>query len=355
MKKLFLYIICASALLMSCNKDGDVTCDDNTIRIEVYGATSISTRAHLYYDPDELDAYKDIKNEGQFKINAHLDNANNDFYIGSTGTPGSVTLHDNRWRFQNTELEGNLVDFYWPNNSALNFMAYIPATLSECAAEVSNIAYTKSGGFTFSAVMPQVINDRTEAERLAEHARKEFIYATRLAQNKEASVMMRFVHPFAVVKFRLSQSHRDLTIHDITLHNMSREGTFADGNDTMNEGQSALTTGDWTGTDASQTFTVNLEKNVPDDVNYGGSIGGPYLVIPQNIEDVTLTLKYSWDTKSNVTTTARLIATPLITEWQPGYVYTYVLDLGDNKEEVLFSVSVEEWIYEEYEQGYELK
>ena len=33
------------------------------------------------------------------------------------------------------------------------------------------------------------------------------------------------------------------------------------------------------------------------------------------------------------------------TQWEAGYKYTYVLDLGNMREEILFEVQVEDWEY----------
>ena len=101
---------------------------------------------------------------------------------------------------------------------------------------------------------------------------------------------------------------------------------------------------DWKPEGESGEMQINLSKIVPDDVNYHSAIGGPYLVMPQSLENVQLSVNYSWDKYQDQESAKFSIFTDKVTAWQPGIIYTYYLDLGDNREEILFRVEVEEWI-----------
>ena len=82
------------------------------------------------------------------------------------------------------------------------------------------------------------------------------------------------------------------------------------------------------------------------------------MVIPQALTNVKLSVNYSWDIISEKNTNPISIVTSEIPAWQPGMVYTYTLNLGDNKEEILFKATVEPWTKGEdegYENQYDVK
>lgn len=340
------------ACLLSCSKSEDVpTAQDNAIKVEVADMQSPQTRALL------LNTKDDVKGQGEFALNAYLTDSDDEYfenawvyyYIPDDASP--------QWRFRDVENQDNLVNFYWPNDSNVNFVAYMPRDINKCAATIDNISYTSQYGMQFTATLPTEITDITPADRVAENNKLEFVYACSLNRGKDVgdgTVKLRFVHPFAMVKFRLTQSHRDLTIHSITLHNLGYKGSFACDNDTY----TTETSGNWTNLNYSN-YTIQLDKKVPEDINYTSQIGGPYMVIPQNLSDVTLSINYTWDTANNVTTTpVHISSNEVVPAWLPGKIYTYHLNLGDNKEEVLFKVTVEEWVKGEengYENNYEVK
>jgi hypothetical protein len=102
---------------------------------------------------------------------------------------------------------------------------------------------------------------------------------------------------------------------------------------------------------------IDIEKSVPQDINYSSTIGGPYIVIPQSLDGVTLSVNYTWNEK-RVQSKNIPIKTDTKTAWQPGQIYTYTLDLGDNKEEILFKVGVEAWDKgedDDYENNYDVE
>ena len=57
----------------------------------------------------------------------------------------------------------------------------------------------------------------------------------------------------------------------------------------------------------------------------------------------------------NVYQITRPIKSTDITEWVSGRKYTYILNLGDNKEEILFQVKVDPWDKIEYENEIEIE
>ena len=93
-------------------------------------------------------------------------------------------------------------------------------------------------------------------------------------------------------------------------------------------------------------------------------------MMPQNFDyvsdnvpkEVTVTIDYTWDNADpnnqddvidgdedkNKTNDRykirRSIKSSSLTKWEAGKKYTYILNLGDNKEEILFKVKVEPWV-----------
>lgn len=351
MKKELIYYLFVLLCIFSCSDDEKIgTVSDEVIRIELSDA-AITTRAM------QFNTYDDIIAEGSFSLDAVLA-GNNRSYIHDSW----VYFFNGNWRFRDVVNQGNLIDFYWPNDNDVNFVAFIPRCDANTVVKREDISFNETDGVTFSCELPAVINDRTDAETVAEHSRREFAYACRRDQNKEGGkVRLHFVHPFAVINFHLFQSHRDLTIHSITLKGLSNSGTYKNTSDTYEtylENQSSLTYSHWLETGNNDTFTVNIEKSIPEELNYDSHIGGPYLVIPQILDDVKLTLNYSWDTVDHGNTAEFAISTESVPAWQPGKSYTYLIDLGDNKEEIIFKVLVEEWDKgedDDYENSFEVK
>ena len=351
--------------LVSCVDREDVSTIQQSIEVDVDDIQSATTRALL------LNSKEDIITQGEFALNTYLASGGEYF--------SNVWVYyfkpddgEARWRFRDQVNPNNLINFYWPNDNKLNFLAYMPrelSNLSESACSVTNLTYSSANGVEFTATMPAVIEDKTESERTLENSKSEFVYATRLDQGKyDGTVKLRFVHPFAAIKFRLQQSHRDLIINNISLHNVNNSGIFSSKDDTYamynngaNPGQDYITIDNWNLTGDGADFTINLSKSVPYDVNYQSQIGGPYVVIPQQLKggtkDVTLSVNYTWNDQT-VTSSNISISTESVPAWLPGKIYTYILDLGDNKEEILFRVVVEEWQKGEddgYENDYEVK
>lgn len=354
MRNLSIYALFVLLVTLSCSKSEEILLSkEHTIELEVVGESESESRALL------MSNYDDIIAQGEFALSAnlvggghYLNNAWVYHFVSDSGVA--------RWRFRDMVNQDNLVDFYWPNDDNMNFMAYMPRNLATCVTTVTNLVYSASG-VQFNATTPTVINDRTVAEREAENAKSEFVYAARLNQSKEAgTVKLRFVHPFAAIRFRLHQSHRDLVINSITLHGVDNAATYTSSADTYapygggDMGQTYLTYNNWVAS-GSADLTINLDKRVPDDVNYSSQIGGPYVVIPQLLSDggksVKLSVNYSWN-GATVQSAQFAISSVHVPAWQPGNLYTYTLDLGDNKEEILFKVVVEPWSPGE-DEGYE--
>ena len=361
-----------AATLSSCSNGEDIFDEiKRAIKVDVVDVQYQETRAQLFNNQDDVQSEgKEGKGDG-FGLSAYLSKDGSKyfehqhlFYFFDEGT-GRYS-----WQFKDTKNQQNLTEFYWPNDSDVNFVAYMPRVInsSTCAANITDITYDNRG-VSFSATMPNKTDDRKASGGMnAESNRKEFVYACRENLNyksHDGAVKLRFVHPFAMIRFKLHQSHRDLTIHSITLHSIKKQGNFSSEVDTFvsktdnnaTEQGNLLTTANWT-VSGGGDYTVLIEKTVPTDVNYTSQIGGPYMVIPQNLDKITISLVYSWDKTKQQQTDKLEIKSEKVKDWEPGKIYTYHLNLGDNREEVLFEVDVEEWKKGEnndYENSYDVK
>ena len=164
---------------------------------------------------------------------------------------------------------------------------------------------------------------------------------------------LNFVHPMSSIEIWLKQSHRDLTIHNLGFNNIYNQGSFSYAEETTEENEEfkeGFTYERWTPEGKpDKVFDLRVEKNVPEDLNFDSKVGGPFIVMPQRFSRpefstddykyVKLFVSYTWDgIKYDVE-----VPLDAAGAWQPGYKYTYYLDLGDNKEEILFRVLVEPW------------
>lgn len=342
MKKIVVYILTLiTAFSCSPEQIPDDT-DLAPIRLSVV-ADGVVSRAYMYDD--------DLTKEQEFGLNAYLIDGNNTLYLEN-----AWVYYFNGWHFRDQNYQGKLLDYYWPNDHNVNFVAYMPYNMNKSVVDINDLGFTNERGFTFNCDLAtsdndRIIDDTKDNTRTIKH---EFVYAYRHNAQKGDIVKLRFVHPFAAVKFQLSQSHRDLTIHSITLSGLNNAGTYTNAADTYDNyktGQNTLTYDTWTSRN-SGTMKIDYEKSVPEDINYYSLIGGPYLVIPQALTNVKLSVNYSWDIISEKNTNPISIVTSEIPAWQPGMVYTYTLNLGDNKEEILFKATVEPWTKGE-DEGYE--
>lgn len=351
-----IYIVAAMLAMVSCTKNDDLpTVAKREIQVEVVNMQAPKTRVLQLNDADE------IIQQGNFALSSYLKNDGTAYFENAWVYYFIPENASGLWRFRDTQHQNNLINFYWPNDDNINFVAYIPREAAEAngSCVVNNIKYDKTrSSVIFDATLPTTITDKTAADREAENTKLEFVYAARLNQGKDGGdVKLRFVHPFAAIRFGLTQSHRDLTIHWIKFTNIAMSGTFSCGEDTYAKGdtQDYLSASNWTPKNEAE-FEIVLEKNVPNDINYDQLIGGPYLVMPQALEKVNIVISYTWDNQNYVNTIQ--LTNSLVSVWNPGKIYTYNFDLGDNKSEMLFEVTVEPWAKGEddgYENSYDVE
>ena len=330
------------------------------------------TRVQLF-EPNNTAFYDEEAGGGEFTVDAYYDSGNTALrYIGNGRVwyrgDEKVETETGAKDWINVDESGNLTDYYWPNEGALNFFAYMPSKKfmdghTDKKTYVTLGGYTDTYGQQFSCDLPatnNVLDSDGETVVLDYDANMiEFIYAYTPSQTLADAVAgsdgvkrtpLKFVHPFSLVCFQLGDGSYRMTIENITLGNLHLKGEFSTGQTCTAEGF-----GTWIPNEnedpANTTYTANINKRIPNDVNYNTVFGGPYVMMPQDLTGVTLTLNATRDllsteeedTSTDVEETVNLTGT-----WAPGKRYTYTLMHGDNNEEIYFNVLVEDWEYVEY-------
>lgn len=328
---LYTFTALAVGLLCSCSKEIAPDGDDGTIVLmPVMDKGKSLTRALLYKTESEM-------RDDFFHTHAYLQGTSTAYF--SSDVKYSDEDRDpskHRWDFYST---GAYKDYYWPVQGSLDFFAYVP----------SNNGYVTVNSAvnppTFTATMPLV---NTGSGIVHQGNMKEFMYAYITGQDKSvAAVPLAFEHPFAAIVFKVSQSHRDLTVRTITIKDIAHKGTcsFAAENSGVPVWEM----------ESSGNLLLSVEKIIPGDVNFGGELCGPYLVLPQNNNEPNkkgITIKFHWKgtpdsgwKKVDGEDYTYEIDGKIADNWEAGKIYTYTLDLGNSREEILFKVNVAPWRY----------
>lgn len=323
---------------------------DQEIELEVGGWKPLTeSRATIFENKDDIQNNDPEKGGGYFTLHAYLRETETTFIGGAMAwyfVPDNATVGS--WRFYDN-VNKRFLEYFWPENYSVDFFAYMPWSGSTRHKSIT-VGNYESGGLNLTCQMqqPTTLEDTDGQETI-------FAYTTGKVK-KDKSVNMNFVHPFASVSFELMQAHRNLTIHWIRFNNVSLTGSTILSSTINNSAQIS-----WT-PDIKSTFTIPVDKKIPDDINFGSKIGGPYLVMPQSLSGATITIRYHWDNQKDaddtvtgdgdtnpddnyyeITRSLFLPENSLSEEWVAGSKYNYVLNLGDNKEEILFKVEVEPW------------
>ena len=332
-------IMTAFALLIICGcaKEGDTASGQET-GTEInftpnFSASSVPVKADLY-GPENILKDNNGRLTGDFSVIAYRSDTKARHFLEQEHIyymhyPATETEEEfGEWRFLK---DGAFYQRYWPQTYALDFFAYMPYDLANSNVTI-NFDEKK-----FSCVQP--------LDKAGQDITKEFVYAleeNQTAQTDNGNVELVFHHPFAAINFMLGEAHGNTTIHSVGLKNISRGGTFDIYSDT------------WSLSDKISTLSIEVGKTVGAAGSAGiqleTMIGGPYLVMPQSTDGVELLVSFTWN---NSTTDAEVSIGA--GNWQPGHIYTYRLNLGDNDEDILANVSVEPWNVVGYKNNIEVE
>lgn len=356
--------LCISALIgvsaCSQQQEADVSSllSDTEITFSLSEWTPIvQSRAAIFEGKDSL--WLDPRQGGgNFTLYAYTD-ATAETYIN--GVRGWYFKELGEWWM----LDGNKepVTYYWPNSAKLNFFAYMPDSkyndsdgYKSKPTYVTIDSYTKDSGQTFSCALPSKVSNAASTDDFVANSEiQEFIYAYETDKEKQiAPVELHFKHPFALINFRLKSGSYRMTIHNFTFDTIHLNGKFS------------TKTGEWSlpSDEGKTSYIAGIDKRVPgsddnnpdNNVNYNSNLSDWFVVLPQDLTGVTLTLNATRTlentSESNKNDTIKsTYSFKDGDKWEPGYRYIYTISHGDNQEEIYFNVEVEKW--EKWEIGYE--
>ncbi|MBP3425201.1 MAG: fimbrillin family protein [Rikenellaceae bacterium] len=306
----------------------------------------MATRATIY-DNEKFLTEED--NGGNFSIFA-FPSGTQTKYLNDARV--SYFADGHKWLFR----QGNTgYSVYWPHNIELDFFAYAPWSnkLNTTCFTLGDFAPTT--GPSFSCDLPlSNVGGTINQDNL-----QEFVYAYSPGKSYQDQVdngnaiALKFVRPLAVVYFKLERSYR-MTMDNITISSIYNQGDYSSNGDTSAAG---FEFGEWTPKGSKQNFVIEINKAVPDPINYNTIFAGPLLVMPQSLSGVTMTLNNKRTDNSDYT---KVINFDALTndewkKWEAGHKYTYSLYLDDNDEEILFNVLVEEWKKVDYKHNIDVE
>ena len=333
MRQMHIYAALVMMLLCGCSKEipvEDISYEESDCAIKVVpvmDSEKAATRASLYNNESDL--------RGDYLYTYAYREGTSLLYFGSgvKFSTEDVDISNHRWLFYG---DGGYKKFYWPLEGALDFFAYAPS--NNGYVQVNPAANPPQ----FTADMPLT----NTGETVHQENMKEFLYSYAPDRDKTGgTVPLAFRHPFAGIVFKGSQSHRDLTVKSITIDGIKYKGTCS------LDSETGAT--NWSLTESAGKLDLNIGKIIPGDVNFYSELCGPYLVLPQSNdgteENKILSVTCHWkgynpnsDAESDDTKT---LTGKISNDWEAGKIYTYTLDLGNSREEILFKVSVAPWKY----------
>lgn len=288
-------LLTATSLLAGCSGDdfnggGPVSSKSNSITFNTNVSNFVSKAA-------TYDNVAALKTERSFTCTAY----NAGTTTAYTG-PTQVEWTGEKWQY----VAGSSHD--WPGTSALDFFAYMPAEKPTYIGEISYAARSAQ----FVCTLP-----------IDQSSTKEFICALatdKTKANSSSGVSMQFKHHFAKLLFKLDPaSGSNVKINSVKIDGIKMSGTC-----TFNG-----TTSTWTPSgDNTYVMATAIDGTTP------------YLVIPNNYRESTLTITVNatWTSISNVTgektatikDVSKIIGedTKYLKIWEPGYSYLFTLTLS---------------------------
>lgn len=324
MKKLFISIL-AVAVLASCSKS-DLAYTEQDSEIKLAPVTSMTTKANYKGSIDGTD-YPDVET---FRVKAYYTNPGfdeNKVYLD--GVEFAKKSGSAYWGGKDNM-------YYWPKNGYLNFACYSPASVSGVNHSVANDK--------FSVNYTQTNNtSETKDFMLAEKT------AAYTAATADADVSVVFQHALSwitiVVKTAADVPANAFTVHDVIINKVRTTGLLeAEMGDGIQykEWKSQATPLGYTVVD-HQSHTLTAAGAVLEDAENGT------VVIPQSLEDITLTINYTQNSingsaqlaNQTVTIPLAISANPDTNIWEPGKHYTYTVIFS--LDEILINPSVTDW------------
>ena len=317
-----LALVLAAGLLAGCARDVPEIKEEKAEISVTTNLTPMRMRANTINSDTELQGY-------DIKIDAYY-NGTDTKYID-----GAKLHYNSSWMFWEDGEPGSQEHYYWPFEgsvvaggstiaSILDFVGYCPyATPSY----ITPREYDPTDGVTFTCDLSSYMTNSAQSS-LQEYL-VAILDAQTLATQTAAggALPLQFKHPLAYIKFSLSEATTDnVTVNSISMEELKTRGSCSfDG-----------TTSSWS--DQSVSATMNLTETLQ---RHETEETSPFLVIPNNYGEKTLSVNATWTEWGDVQT--RTYEAPLTIDWVAGYAYTYTLTI--TKYELIVDVDkfTEQW------------
>ena len=326
-EKWTLWIMLAVILLAACSGDdtqSDTYVGDDTQEIrfsadvrQVKSGTRITT----------IDNEAGLQEQDQdIRIDAYVNGTNT-----SVISDARLLYADASWKFWGSGAETH---YYWPIEgsyirstevTSLDFVGYCPY----------ETGYISGTNYVSSEV--QISCDmRSYMTHTAQNGLTEFMCG--LLQDKKyddqvdagGRLQIELKHPFTRIRFQLSASHPDITIHSVTLGGLKAKGTCSFNG----------TTSTWSDRSEDAVFVADVDQTLNTNASVQ-QIGTDYILIPQTFGG-SITIVASWkewgEDKSHTVSTTIPSAT-----WDPGHSYTYTFTITETDLIVNSEKYTEQW------------
>ena len=274
---------------------------------------------------------QDLLNTNGIKVDAYNQGTTDLFFSDK------AEYNDGGWEFSGKHYWSEAKDA--THNGRLDFFAYYPADPSSACVSIGT--YAASSPVFSCTALPLTNGGQSDAF-------EEFVFAFEADKGNLTgsstgnTVNLAFHRPFARVCFQLVRSI-ECTMKSVTLTNIKNNGTC-----TCCASSPYCA---WASSGSERDFVITLNGttglNYPSDIrdnDYFDSQKG-YLVMPQALgSDVRVELSYTLSSDPGTTKTAKATLGGTGVEWQPGYSYTYKLNVEGGETDVQLGVTVTAWV-----------
>ena len=230
-------------------------------------------------------------------------------------------------------IEGSVHEASGETVGALDFVGYCPYDLTHTGVTLGTYS---TGNPQMTCTLPMV-STTPEGEETTQANLKEFLWAYTGNQTKSSNsgtVNMTFKHPFARIRFQLSENHPDIVIKTITLKALKSGGTCSfDGSIST---WSALTPSEGT-----VDFVASPDQTCNDNPASPVTIGTDYILVPQTFAgNIEVKAEWiDWGEMIEHTLTTKIDAV----DWDPGTSYTYTFTITETDLVVNTTKFTEQW------------
>jgi hypothetical protein len=371
MKKFFIFAAMAGAALVGCTKNEPAADADQQLITFAAPVVSPNTKAATEvwnnYPTDkayDFAVWAKYYVDGSYENNKYQSGTYTTWAEGQTYMKEVVVSHNaNTW--------APAQNYYWPKNGSLTFIAYAPASKANYAeATATGITFTNYPvSYKPAEQVDLLFSERTynqQKSSMDETAGSNTTGSTPDVKNDAyTGVHISFKHALSSILFNI-KTEKDyvgttITLKQIQVYNAVSQGSF---NQNLTDNNGATTSAAaWTfaATPVRSNYNVDGAKDVVLSTNAyypstksntapvaaDGLRASDLILLPQDLEDVTLRIEYTIKNSGDGSMELKQIAElPLdgntVSEWVMGKRYIYNITIG--LETIYFEPYVQDWV-----------